>query len=177
MTSADQSESNSSTPASVVERRRNLRFPFSADVEALDIKTGTTIKARTSDLGVGGCYVDTLNPIPLGSDVRIRIVRENESFEAEGTIVFSAMGMGMGVAFVSAQPEHLRLFQKWLLEISGQQPLAPDRPSPDAGDPSPAESAPPFLKTAIFSDLIVTLVQKKVLTETEGQDLLRKLIS
>jgi PilZ domain len=108
------------------ERRRNLRFPFSATVEAIENQSGTKIVGRTSDLGLGGCYVDTISPFPVGTEAKIRITRDNESFDAQAKVVFSMVGMGMGLAFVSAQPKQVRLFQRWVQEISGQPVAAPE---------------------------------------------------
>jgi hypothetical protein len=167
-------ESNNSSVASPVERRRNLRFPFSAAVEAIEIKSGTKITGRTSDLGLGGCYVDTLNPFAVGTEATIRILKEKESFEAQGRVIYSQIGMGMGLAFVSAQPNQVRLFQRWLQEISGQPIAAQETPAQVAPDTAPAQESQ-TLKNFVLSDLIMTLMQKKVLTDEEGKDLLRKL--
>ena len=156
------------------ERRRNLRFPFSATVEAIDNKSGTKVIGRTSDLGLGGCYIDTLSPFPVGTEAKIRIIRDNENFDAQARVVYSMVGMGMGLAFVSAQPKQVRLFQKWLQKISGQPVAEPEAPAPRAEEPVHAEETQ-TLKNVVLSDLIMTLMQKKILTEMEGKDLLRKL--
>jgi len=174
MSSADQTESNNAAVASPAERRRHLRFPFSATVEAVETKSGTKVTGRTSDLGFGGCYVDTLSPFPVGTEAKIRILRKNESFEAQARVVYSLLGMGMGLAFISAQPKQVRLFQSWLLEISGQPVSGQDASSQQAPETAPAEITQ-TLKNVVLSDLIMTLMQKKVLTEREGKDLLRKL--
>ncbi len=174
MSSTKQTESNTTTISNPMERRRNLRFPFSATVEAVETKSGTQITGRTSDLSLGGCYVDTLNPFAVGTEVTIRILRGNERFEAQGRVVYSLIGMGMGLAFVSAQPKQVRLFQRWLQEISGQSVPPQETPMQGAPDTAPAQETQ-TLKNVVLSDLIMTLMQKKVLTEGEGKDLLRKL--
>src|SRR6202158_2592133 len=175
MSSSDQSESNNAAVASPAERRHHLRFPFSATVEAIEIKTGTKVTGRTTDLGLGGCYVDTLSPFPVGTETKIRILRDNESFEAQARVVYSLIGMGMGLAFVSAQPKQIRIFQRWLQELSGQSVPAPDVPTEDDPETPPSERTQSLLRNAVLSDLIMTLMQKNVLTEREGRDLLRKL--
>jgi hypothetical protein len=156
------------------ERRRNLRFPFSATVEAIENQSGTKIVGRTSDLGLGGCYVDTISPFPVGTEAKIRITRDNESFDAQAKVVFSMVGMGMGLAFVSAQPKQVRLFQRWVQEISGQPAPVQEAPVQSPQESAPAEETQ-TLKNVVLSDLIMTLMQKKVLTDLEGKDLLRKL--
>jgi hypothetical protein len=83
------------------------------------------------------------------------------------------MGMGMGLAFVSAQPKQVRIFQRWLQEISGQLVASQESHTSATSDTPTQETQ--ILKNVVLSDLIMTLMQKKVLTESEGKDLLRKL--
>jgi hypothetical protein len=174
MSSQKQTEPNEAGVSSPNERRRNLRFPFSATVEAVEPKTGTKVVGRTSDLGLGGCYVDTLSPFPVGTEARIKILKEGESFEAQAKVIYSSIGMGMGLAFVSAQPNQFRLFQRWLSEVSGQSLPVEDEPIQSAPETRPTESTH-TLKNVVLSELIMLLMEKKVLTPVEGKDLLRKL--
>ena len=174
MSSTNPTDSNNAAVASPSERRRNLRFQFSATVEAVESKSGTKVVGRTSDLGLGGCYVDTLSPFPVGTEAKIRIVRDNESFEAQVRVVYSLIGMGMGLAFVSAQPKQVRLFQKWVMEISGQSAPSQNSPAEETSEIEPVEETPTF-KNFVLSDLIMILMKKNVITEAEGKVLLRKL--
>jgi PilZ domain len=153
------------------ERRRNLRFPFSAEVELTESTSGAKIKGRTSDLGLGGCYIDAFNPLAVGTEAKIRIVRENESFEAHVKVVYSQVGLGMGVAFVSAQPKQFQLFQRWLLEISGTS-----SPIPEKALPEPAYAGRNQTLSTVLCDLIARLMQKKLLGEAEGKEMLDKLL-
>lgn len=171
MSSADQSDSSNSAVSSPAERRRNLRFPFSATVEAVETKSGTKVTGRTTDLGLGGCYVDTLSPFPVGTEAKIRIMRESETFEAQARVVYSLMGMGMGLAFVSAQPKQVKLFQRWVQEISGQGGAPEHQQEAQVKRVEQTQT----LQNVVLSDLILTLIQKKILTEREGKDLLHKL--
>jgi hypothetical protein len=75
---------------------------------------------------------------------------------------------------VSALPKQVRVFQRWLQEISGQPALAEETHTPAALDTPPTQETQ-TLRNVVLSDLIMTLMQKKVLTEEEGKDLLRKL--
>jgi len=172
MSSNKPAELDQTTVESPAERRRNLRFPFTATVEAIESKSGTKVLGRTSDLSLGGCYVDTLNTFPVGTIVKIRIQRESVTFEAQAKVIFSANGMGMGLAFVSAQPRQVRIFQKWLLEISGQSvPVEDSKGAPESASPEGTQT----INNVVLSELIMTLMQKNVLTQKEGKPLLRKL--
>src|ERR1700683_2775328 len=157
MSSANPSDTNNAAVSSPSERRRNLRFPFSATVEAIDNKSGAKLVGRTSDLGPGGCYVDTLSPFPVGTEAKVRIVHENEAFEAQVRVVYSMIGMGMGLVFVSAQPKQVRVFQKWLQEISGQPAPAQDLHSREEQKIPKADKTQTF-NNVILSDLIMTLM-------------------
>ena len=153
------------------ERRRNLRFPFSAEVELSESTSGAKVKGRTSDLGLGGCYIDTFNPLPMGTEAKIRILRENESFEAQVKVIYSQVGLGMGVAFVSAQPKQFQLFQRWLLEISGTSSAIPEKDLPEIAYAERNQTL-----SAVLSDLIARLMQKKLLGDAEGKEMLDRLL-
>jgi hypothetical protein len=174
MSSHNQPESGNAAASSFVERRRNLRFPFSATVEAIDTKSSAKISGRASDFCRGGCYVDTLSPFPAGTEAKLRISRGNETFEAHVRVIYSLMGMGMGLAFVSAQPKQIRLLQRWLSELSGESAPKQDPSEQEATGVAPTERTQ-MMKSGVLCDLIMTLIQKKVLTEREGKDLLGKL--
>ena len=73
---------------------------------------------RVSDLARGGCYVDAINPFPSGARVKLRISKENENFEAFGTVRYSQRGMGMGIAFEAVTPDQDQLLQDWLAKLS-----------------------------------------------------------
>jgi PilZ domain len=169
MSSRDLPESDSAAVLSPAERRRTERFPFSAAAELTEAQTGAKVSGRTSDLGLGGCYIDTLNPFPIGTEVKIRILKGDESFEAQAKVTFSQSGMGMGVAFTAAQPSHVRTFQKWMQEISPAPPVGAATAESASTENSQTQNS------AALSELILTLMKKQVLSDAEGKELLRKL--
>ena len=71
------------------ERRRSPRFPFIASAEVLEENNGSRLSARISDISAKGCYVDTINPLPGGTAVRVKIFNETQSFEAPATVAYS----------------------------------------------------------------------------------------
>ena len=60
-------------PDVTVERRSAPRYPMVLSVDVVELPRGGRLSARTSDISTTGCYIDTLNPIPQGSEVRLRI--------------------------------------------------------------------------------------------------------
>lgn len=103
-------------PSMANELRRARRYSLTAAVEIADLGTGVCIRARTSDLSLVGCYIDTLNPLPPGTHVKISITHENETFTGAGTVVYSASNMGMGIKFLKSQHDQQSesVLQQWL---------------------------------------------------------------
>ncbi|HEY1468649.1 MAG TPA: PilZ domain-containing protein [Candidatus Acidoferrum sp.] len=101
-------------PDVTVERRNAPRYPLVLAAEVVELPRGARLSARTSDVSRTGCYIDTLNPIPHGSQVQVRITHENETFEAIGRIVYVSYGLGMGVAFTAVMPEQQQRLDRWL---------------------------------------------------------------
>lgn len=71
-------------PDVTVERRSAPRFAMVLAAEVVELPRGAKLSARTADISRTGCYIDTLNPIPEGSQVRLRITHHEEIFEAVG---------------------------------------------------------------------------------------------
>ena len=92
------------------------RCPFVASAEVTDLKSDTRLSARISELGVGGCYVDAMNPFPEGSPVTVRIVRDKGSFETNAKVVYCHPACGMGLAFTDMAPNQRSVLEEWLAE-------------------------------------------------------------
>jgi len=116
-----ESAAGSSAEARPHERRRSPRYAFIADVEVLEPNSGIAILGRTADLSRGGCYVDTINPFPADTVVKLRLTKWHRSLEAQAKVVYSAVGMGMGLMFVAADPEQRWTMESWMNEL-GRQP-------------------------------------------------------
>src|ERR1700689_4106534 len=78
------------------ERRRDLRYPLTAPAEVFEPLSQTKLRARISDISLGGCYVDTINPFPVSTVVKIRLTKEGTTFEADASVMLSQVGLGMG---------------------------------------------------------------------------------
>ena len=80
------------------ERRQFPRYSFTGTFEATEPNSETRIHGRTADLSEGGCYADTMSPLPAGTVVKVRISRENRSFESQCHGGLCRGGDGHGVA-------------------------------------------------------------------------------
>jgi PilZ domain-containing protein len=100
------------------------RCAFVASAEVTEVSSGAHLSARTSELGLGGCYIDVLNPFPEGTIVQLRILRDQGIFEAKAKVVYCHPNSGMGLAFEEIAPNQRSLLETWLAELVIQ--LRPD---------------------------------------------------
>ena len=151
------------------ERRGANRAPFIAPAALVDVRTGTRIQARTSDLSAQGCYIDTLNPLQVGSMVRLQIHRGDKVLDAIAHVSSRHAGSGMGLVFSELSAQQKSLLAAWLTELA----LPPSMAFPD---PAPAKStkAPDFTpeQQDRSTRLIQMLLRKGVLNQSEANELL-----
>jgi PilZ domain len=100
-----------------MDTRRWPRFPFIAIVQAFDPASGIALTARTSDLSLGGCYVDSTTPLARGTVIKIEIVHKTESFIAKGRVVYSQPNMGMGISFLDIENDKQAILNRWVEEL------------------------------------------------------------
>jgi len=151
------------------ERREFPRYSFTGTFEATEPNSETRINGRTADLSEGGCYADTMSPFPAGTAVKVRISKENRSFESQATVVYAAAGMGMGLRFESIDPQQLANLRRWLGELRGESPaeVEPDQEKPRV-------CAGPQSK-CVLNELIGELMRKGILDDSMGKKMLQRL--
>lgn len=106
-------------------QRAVRRCPFVASAEVTDVRSGARLSARTSELGIGGCYIDVLNPFPTGTLVLLRILRDQGVFETRAKVVYCDPRFGMGLAFSEMTLDHRSLLEGWLVELVNQLKRSP----------------------------------------------------
>jgi hypothetical protein len=154
------------------ERRQGIRYPFTAAAEIIEVFSQTRVTGRTSDLGPGGCYVDTLTPLAVGAVVRVRMERELRVFEAMATVIYAHLSMGMGLAFTEIKPEHQAVLGAWMAELSGERLPEPEVVA--TGREAGMLSAVLSLRQ-VLNELINLMVRKRIINENEGAALLRRM--
>lgn len=95
-------------------RRTTPRFAFIAEAEVV----GLGGRSRVSELSARGCYVDTINPLPKDTEVRLRIRYGCSSCEFPAKIIYTHAGYGMGVLFGELDAEQAATLGVWLAELA-----------------------------------------------------------
>ena len=99
------------------ERHRAPRFPFVAGIQVTDLVTEKQLAAHIEDLSLFGCFVETVDPFPAGTKVRLRISYGGANVLAQGTIAYSRDNGGMGIGFTSVEPSTLPILDAWLDDL------------------------------------------------------------
>ena len=154
------------------ERRLHSRSPFSAAAEVYDLGSQARVAGRCSDISAGGCYLDTLTPLNVGSTVRVRIVRELREFEASAIVAYTHVGMGMGLTFTEIRSENQEILNSWISGASGVH--APERAA-HRNEAEPNKSERSGALRMALNELITLLVRKKLVSEEEAAELLRRM--
>jgi hypothetical protein len=156
----------------VPEQRTFSRYSLAASAEVTDVKSHTRINGRVSDLGRAGCYVDTISPFVVDKDVKVRIVKDKTWFSAEGRIVYSTIGMGMGLIFTVVEPAQRLILEKWIAELSGE-------PSCAEANHSTVETHSSEISLNelcdVLNKIITTLIDNHILPDAEGKSMLQRL--
>jgi PilZ domain len=182
------------------ERRAEPRYPVAAMAEATEVKSNTRVTGRISDIGIGGCYFEVMSPFAMGAELYVRITRNDKSLTANAKVLYSTGGMGMGLIFTNVAPEQRQVLQGWVGELSGSgvSPLTQSDAHTGASSVDASGAGVPAAKGSelvheppgaaertgmnedprvVLNELITLLMRNRVLTDTEGKNLLRKLMS
>jgi len=105
-------------------KRANPRFSFFADAE-VTLRDGTRAVAQLAELSSRGCYIDTLEPIPIRTKLQLRISDGTSTCELHGKVIYMHSGggfgiFGMGVLFGEMGPEQQSTIDAWLRRLGGR---------------------------------------------------------
>jgi PilZ domain len=153
------------------ERREGSRHIFTAAADVVEVSSGARFSTRTTDLGPGGCFVDTTNPFPVGSKLHVRLHKGKTSFETAGIVVYSQNGLGMGIAFSDLAQERRSALESWLADLTGERQshdvVTYETRATLSSSPQRGGSA----STSLVR-LVQLMIGKGILTEAEGASVL-----
>jgi hypothetical protein len=154
------------------ERRDSVRHAFICHAELIEIGGGVRITARTSDLSSNGCYIDTLNPLPVGTCFRIWLTKDDRRLEFHARVASSHAGFGMGLLFEQLSPEQKATLESWLVGKS----IPADQKEVFRG--AVAATGAALQPNGRFAVRLMTVLERKgILTHSEAAELLRDLNS
>ncbi len=152
------------------ERRGNDRHTITASAEVVELASGAKFATRTTDLGPGGCFVDTMVPFPVGANVRVKVHKGKTQFETSGVVVYSQTGLGMGIAFSDMEVSQRSALDSWLAELTGEKQAGHHHDVGSYVSSQPSENR--LGDKAALVRLVRLMITKGILTEAEGASVL-----
>jgi hypothetical protein len=113
----DRISKSQSARTGVRDRRYAIRFPFAADVELIDMESGSRAVGVTSDISMGGCFVCTSKPFPVATRVRISMTRKGQKIDALAVVRILKPRIGMGIEFIDVEGAHQDVLCRWIEQI------------------------------------------------------------
>ena len=93
------------------------RFSFIAEAELTAVRNGAHLAAYVSELSSNGCYIDTLEGFPVGTQVLLNIRYGSSKCDLTGRAIYKHDGWGMGVAFDEMSEQPRSIIDAWLVEL------------------------------------------------------------
>jgi PilZ domain len=85
------------------ERRRNRRVHFVKEIEVVGVGT-----RRSTDLSIGGMYLDTHEHFPQGTYIELRFKLHDtdpQPIQVHARVLYVHEGVGIGLGFINLKPE------------------------------------------------------------------------
>jgi hypothetical protein len=166
------------------ERRQFSRRVCRIDVQVALAGQSVQIPASVTDISLGGCYIEMLAPLPVGTILDLTLNPGDTTMHATGKVRSSQAGFGMGISFTGLGPEDFEKLRKFAPPESGvpESALVPSRlppaplPGRSRGNAPPPASAPaaiadPALNRAataeVFEAVVRILFRKGILSQAE----------
>lgn len=154
------------------ERRNSDRHMFTATAEVIELSSGSHFSTRTTDLGPGGCFIDTANPFNVGSKVQVVLRKGKNELKTDGIVVYSQYGLGMGIAFDEITQAQQAALQLWLAELTGEAVPAHEVSHPGKTIERNLGWLGSTSDRATLVRFVRLMITKGILTEAEGSSVL-----
>jgi hypothetical protein len=123
---------------------------------------GGGYRAKLTDLSLGGCYLQTLMPLPIGASLVLSLTVGETAFEAAGIVRTCHPNLGMGVEFTGQPDPRLRGLMRQL-----NAGAAADAPPPDSAAAQKADAPYTAKRVESVSHELRDLMQLLQCTEVE----------
>jgi hypothetical protein len=106
-------------------RRKFVRHRIGFPLELRDERVNTPLRVNATDISGNGCYVETVMPLAMGTNLRVDFWIEEEKFSPSAVVRTRDPGVGMGIEFTGLPEESKTRFQAHLDKIDPGINLGP----------------------------------------------------
>lgn len=94
-------------------RREHARIKVSVPVQIQTDASDSPIRGATADLSLGGCYIETIFPFPIGTKLDLQLFIE-DTVLIVATVVTCDPQVGNGIRFMRMLPEDREVLEAFL---------------------------------------------------------------
>ena len=100
------------------ERRHHPRYTVQVPIEFKEEGSDIPLRVETTDLSRGGCYVQMMMTLVLGTYIRATLWIKDHPVRARGRVVTRHPQFGNGIMFIEFEGDGEQLLTEYLDEIS-----------------------------------------------------------
>ena len=104
------------------QRRQYERTKTAIEVELHSDQHATPLRSKTADLSVGGCYLEMMFTLPVGTKLTLVLWLDDVKLNADGVVVTCDVQVGNGIRFTSMSADDSAKLQQYLARISDSPP-------------------------------------------------------
>ncbi len=87
-------------------RRKNSRHRLNCPVRMRERGVEAALSAVVSDISLDGCYVETLQPFPMGTQLELTLTPSQGKISVCGSVCSVHLRTGMGISFSEMDDEN-----------------------------------------------------------------------
>jgi len=95
------------------ERRQFARRACRIEAQLTTDGDSAGLPGKITDISLGGCYVEMLSPLPVGTAIQLSFKLDDAPLRLSGRVSSSQMSMGMGIAFTMMSPDHFEKLRQF----------------------------------------------------------------
>jgi hypothetical protein len=133
------------------------------------LRDGNICWGRVGDLSGGGCYIETVVPLPAGTTVQLRLTVAGNILDLSAKVVWTIPQAGVGVSFLFVSPQEKERIAQIVEEIKTISKSPAAQPIP----PPPEKNVVRISRDAeLLAKIKKQIEEKGVLTRQELMDLM-----
>ncbi len=108
-------------------RRRWHRHKICLPLELRDERVNAPLRINATDVSGNGCYVETMQPLPLGTVLRLDFWLDSEHIKITAVVRTCDPGVGNGIEFTGMPPDTKERMQTYLDIIDPQRGVSKEQ--------------------------------------------------
>lgn len=121
-------------------RRQHMRLRTVGGIELKQVGTQQPYWGHIGDLSRGGCYVETIQPLPVDTFVQVLIRAEGAEFRSAGLVRTSHPHVGMGLCFSEMDHDNRIILEGIIERLERKMGLRKDQPAASGASLMPARA-------------------------------------